>query len=206
MSFDLAPLPYAFDALEPYIDAQTMQIHHGFHHGGYVNKLNAALENHPELQSRSIEDLIRNLDELPESVKVAVRNNGGGHFNHSIFWTIMAPNAGGDPTGPIGDAIQELFGEFESFKTRFNDAGSTHFGSGFVWLVYTSKGKLEIRSMPNQDCPWSEGEFPVLCNDVWEHAYYLKYLNRRPEYLKQWWNTVNWEAVNQRFDMAKRTQ
>jgi superoxide dismutase, Fe-Mn family len=202
MTFELQALPYAEDALEPYIDAQTMRIHHDFHHGGYVNNLNKALENHPELQDRSLESLIRDLHTLPEDVRAGVRNAGGGHFNHSIFWTVMAANAGGDPSGAIASVINETFGDFENFKTQFNDAGAKQFGSGFVWLVRTNNGKFEIISMPNQDCPWSEGHYPILCNDVWEHAYYLTYQNRRPEYLKQWWNTVNWQAVNDRHTIA----
>ncbi|MDF5721431.1 MAG: superoxide dismutase [Rhizonema sp. PD37] len=204
MTFELQPLPYSEDALEPYIDAQTMRIHHDFHHGGYVKNLNTALENYPELQSRSIDDLIRNLNTLPESVRNGVRNQGGGHFNHSIFWTVMSPNAGGEPTGEIATVINEVFGGFESFKTRFNDAGTKHFGSGFVWLVRTADNKFDIISLPNQDCPWSEGHYPIMCNDVWEHAYYLTYQNRRPEYLKQWWNTVSWDAVNERYAIATR--
>ncbi|MBP5971927.1 superoxide dismutase [Brasilonema sp. CT11] len=202
MAFELQPLPYSENALEPYIDAQTMGIHHGFHHGGYVKNLNTALEKHPDLQNQTIDDLIRNLSTLPEGVRNAVRNNGGGHFNHSIFWTIMGPNAGGEPTGAIATLINEVFGDFENFKTQFNDAGAKHFGSGFVWLVRTTDNKFKIVSLPNQDCPWSEGHYPILCNDVWEHAYYLTYQNRRPEYLKQWWNTVNWNAVNERYNIA----
>ncbi|MBW4594380.1 MAG: superoxide dismutase [Brasilonema angustatum HA4187-MV1] len=202
MAFELQSLPYSENALEPYIDAQTMQIHHDLHHGGYVKNLNTALEKHPDLQNQTIDDLIRNLNTLPEGVRNAVRNNGGGHFNHSIFWTIMGPNAGGEPTGAIATLINEVFGDFENFKTQFNDAGAKHFGSGFVWLVRTTDNKFEIVSLPNQDCPWSEGHYPILCNDVWEHAYYLTYQNRRPEYLKQWWNTVNWNAVNERYNIA----
>jgi superoxide dismutase, Fe-Mn family len=205
MAFELPPLPYAFDALEPYIDAQTMQIHHDNHHGTYVSKLNSALESHTDLQSKSIDELIRDLQSLPDAVKGAVRNNGGGHFNHTIFWTLMAPNAGGEPTGAIAEAISDTFGDFESFKQRFNDAGAGRFGSGFVWLVRTQEGKLDITSTPNQDNPWSEGHFPILGNDVWEHAYYLKYQNRRAEYLKQWWNTVNWDEVNNRLTSSRTT-
>jgi len=204
MAFQLPPLPYSVDALEPYIDAQTMQIHHDNHHGTYVSKLNAALESHPDLQNQSIDELIRNLNSLPEAVRTAVRNNGGGHFNHSIFWTLMAPNAGGEPTGAIAEAVNDTFGDFETFKQRFNDAGASRFGSGFVWLVRNQEGKLEITSTPNQDNPWSEGHFPIMGNDVWEHAYYLKYQNRRAEYLKQWWNTVNWNEVNNRYAQASR--
>ncbi|MGF1478120.1 MAG: superoxide dismutase [Cyanophyceae cyanobacterium] len=199
MAFQLPDLPYAPDALEPYIDAQTMQIHHDLHHGGYVNKLNNALESHSDLQSKSIDELIKELNSLPESVQTAVRNNGGGHFNHSIFWTLMGSNGGGEPTGAIAEAINDTFGTFENFKTQFNDAGAGQFGSGFVWLVRTSDGKLAVTSTPNQDNPWTDGHFPIMGNDVWEHAYYLKYQNKRAEYLKQWWNTVNWDAVNERY-------
>lgn len=202
MSYELQALPYPTDALEPYIDSRTMQVHHDFHHGGYVNNLNAGLASYPELQSKSLEELIRDLNTLPEGVRNVVRNHGGGHFNHSIFWTVMAPNAGGEPTGAIAEAINETFGNFENFKTQFNDAGAKHFGSGFVWLVRTTGGKLEVMSRPNQDCPWSEGHYPIMCNDVWEHAYYLTYQNRRPEYLKQWWNTVNWNEVNNRLAIS----
>lgn len=204
MAFKLPTLPYSFDALEPYIDAQTMQIHHDKHHNSYVSKLNTALESHPDLQSQPIDQLIANLSSLPEGVRTAVRNNGGGHFNHSIFWTLMGPNAGGEPTGAIAEAISDNFGDFEAFKQRFNDAGTGQFGSGFVWLVRSLDGKLEITSTPNQDNPWTEGHFPIMGNDVWEHAYYLKYQNQRAEYLKQWWNTVNWDEVNKRYEMATR--
>jgi len=204
MVFELPPLPYSNDALEPYIDAQTMQIHHDNHHGTYVSKLNAALEKHSDLQNKPIDELIQNLNSLPDAVKTAVRNNGGGHFNHTIFWTLMAPNAGGEPTGAIAQAISDSFGDFENFKQRFNDAGAGQFGSGFVWLVRTNDGKLDIVSTPNQDNPLTEGHFPIMGNDVWEHAYYLKYQNRRAEYLKQWWNVVNWSEVNNRFAQAGR--
>lgn len=204
MAFELPSLPYNYDALEPYIDTQTMQIHHDKHHGAYVSKLNAALESHPDLQHKNIDELIRDLNSLPDAVRTAVRNNGGGHFNHSVFWTLMKPNGGGEPTGTIAQAISDTFGNFENFKQRFNDAGAGQFGSGFVWLVRTKDGKLEVVSTPNQDNPWTEGHFPIMGNDVWEHAYYLKYQNQRPEYLKQWWNTVNWDEVNQRFALANR--
>ncbi|NJN57044.1 MAG: superoxide dismutase [Leptolyngbyaceae cyanobacterium SL_5_9] len=204
MAFELPPLPYSNDALEPYIDAQTMQIHHDNHHGAYVSKLNAALEKHSDLQSKPVDELIQNLNSLPDAAKTAVRNNGGGHFNHTIFWTLMAPNAGGEPTGAIAQAISDTFGDFENFKQRFNDAGAGQFGSGFVWLVRTTDGKLDIVSTPNQDNPLTEGHFPIMGNDVWEHAYYLKYQNRRAEYLKQWWNVVNWNEVNSRFAQANR--
>ncbi|MBD2068001.1 superoxide dismutase [Leptolyngbya sp. FACHB-671] len=204
MAFELPSLPYSNDALEPYIDAQTMQIHHDNHHGTYVSKLNAALEKHSDLQNKSVDELIRDLNTLPDAVRTAVRNNGGGHFNHTIFWTLMAPNGGGEPNGAIAQAITDTFGDFENFKQRFNDAGAGQFGSGFVWLVRTADGKLDVVSTPNQDNPLTEGHFPILGNDVWEHAYYLKYQNRRPEYLKQWWNVVNWNEVNNRFAQASR--
>lgn len=186
MAFELSPLPYNYDALDPYIDAQTMQLHHDLHHQAYVNNLNAAVEKYPELQSKSPEELIKDLNNLPQDITGAVRNNGGGHVNHTMFWQIMAPNAGGEPTGAIAQAISENFGDFESFKQKFNDAGTKQFGSGWVWLVRTSDGKIEITSSPNQDNPMSGGHFPIMGNDVWEHAYYLKYQNRRAEYLKQW--------------------
>ena len=204
MAFELSPLPYNYDALDPYIDPQTMQVHHDLHHQAYVNNLNAALEKYPELQSKSPEELIKDLSNLPQDITGAVRNNGGGHVNHTMFWQIMAPNAGGEPTGAIAQAISENFGDFESFKQKFNDAGPKQFGSGWVWLVHTSDGKIEITSSPNQDNPMSSGHFPIMGNDVWEHAYYLKYQNRRPEYLKQWWNVVNWDEVNNRLAMASR--
>ncbi|NJL38246.1 MAG: superoxide dismutase [Leptolyngbyaceae cyanobacterium SM1_4_3] len=204
MAFELPPLPYNNDALEPYIDAQTMQIHHDNHHGTYVSKLNAALEKHSDLQRKSVDELIRDLNSLPDAVQAAVRNNGGGHLNHTIFWTLMAPNAGGEPTGAIAQAISDTFGNFENFKQRFNDTGAGQFGSGFVWLVRTADGKLDVVSTPNQDNPLTEGHFPIMGNDVWEHAYYLKYQNRRAEYLKQWWNVVNWSEVNNRFVQASR--
>ncbi len=204
MAFELSPLPYNYDALDPYIDAQTMQVHHDLHHQAYVNNLNAALEKYPELQSKSPEELIKDLSNLPQDITGAVRNNGGGHVNHTMFWQIMAPNAGGEPTGAIAQAISENFGDFESFKQKFNDAGTKQFGSGWVWLVRTSDGKIEITSSPNQDNPMSSGHFPIMGNDVWEHAYYLKYQNRRPEYLKQWWNVVNWDEVNNRLATASR--
>ncbi len=204
MAFELSPLPYNYDALDPYIDAQTMQLHHDLHHQAYVNNLNAAVEKYPELQSKSPEELIKDLSSLPQDITGAVRNNGGGHVNHTMFWQIMAPNAGGEPTGAIAQAISENFGDFESFKQKFNDAGTKQFGSGWVWLVRTSDGKIEITSSPNQDNPMSGGHFPIMGNDVWEHAYYLKYQNRRAEYLKQWWNVVNWDEVNNRLAISSR--
>jgi superoxide dismutase, Fe-Mn family len=197
VAYELPALPYAFDALEPHIDAQTMQIHHGKHHQAYVNNLNAALEKFPELQGKPVEDLIKDLNAIPESIRAAVRNNGGGHANHSLFWQIMGPNGGGAPTGAIADAISSTFGGFDSFKELINKAGVGRFGSGWAWLV-ESGGKLAIESTANQDSPIMEGKKPILGVDVWEHAYYLKYQNRRPDYLAAWWNTVNWSAVNAR--------
>jgi Fe-Mn family superoxide dismutase len=202
MAFELPPLPYSYDALEPYIDTQTMQLHHDMHHQTYVNNVNTALGKHPELESKSIEELISNLNSVPEDIRTAVRNSGGGHINHSMFWEIMAPNAGGEPTGAIAQVISDNFGDLETFKQRFNDAGAKQFGSGFVWLVRSGDGKFEITSTPNQDNPLTSGSFPIMGNDVWEHAYYLKYQNRRAEYLKQWWNVVNWNEINKRLEMA----
>ncbi|MES1021963.1 superoxide dismutase [Gloeocapsa sp. BRSZ] len=204
MAFELSALPYNYDALEPYIDAQTMQLHHDMHHQAYVNNLNAAVEKHAQLQSKSLEDLVRELNSIPDDVRTAVRNNGGGHVNHTMFWEIMGPNSGGEPTGAVGEAIQDTFGDFETFKQRFNDAGTKQFGSGWVWLVRSPDGKLEVMSTPNQDSPITQGYFPIMGNDVWEHAYYLKYQNRRAEYLKQWWNVVNWDEINKRFEMSTR--
>ena len=200
MAYTLPPLPYPTNALEPHIDAQTMEIHHGKHHNAYVTNLNAALEKAPELADKSLEDLLRNLNSVPEAVRTAVRNNGGGHWNHSQFWKSMAPNAGGAPTGKLAAAIDAAFGGFEKFKEAFNAAGAARFGSGWVWLV-NEGGKLAITSTPNQDNPLMEGKpAPLLGNDVWEHAYYLKYQNRRPDYLKAWWNTVNWDEVAKRYN------
>ena len=197
MAHQLPSLPYPFEALEPHIDAQTMQIHHGKHHQTYVNNLNAALENHPDLQGKSVEDLLKDLNALPEAIRTAVRNNGGGHANHTLFWTLMKPNGGGAPTGKIAEAINGQFGGFDAFKEQMNKAGAGRFGSGWAWLVLSS-GKLAIESTANQDSPLMEGKTPILGIDVWEHAYYLKYQNRRPDYLAAWWNTVNWETVNGR--------
>src|SRR5688572_8934370 len=198
MAHSLPPLPYAHDALEPHIDKQTMEIHHGKHHAAYVNNLNTALEKHPDLQSKSVEDLIRGLSTVPEAIRTAVRNNGGGHANHTLFWQIMAPNAGGAPTGAIADGINGTFGGFDKFKEELKKAGVGRFGSGWAWLV-ESGGKLAIESAANQDSPLMEGKKVILGVDVWEHAYYLKYQNRRPDYLAAWWNVVNWDAVSKRF-------
>jgi Fe-Mn family superoxide dismutase len=197
MSHQLPPLPYDAAALEPHIDAQTMQIHHDKHHAAYVNNLNAALEKHPSLQSKSAEDLIKNLSAVPEDIRTAVRNNGGGHVNHSMFWQIMGPGKGGAPTGAIAEAITATFGGFDAFKEQMNKAGAGRFGSGWAWLVEAG-GKLAIESTANQDNPLMEGKRPIFGIDVWEHAYYLKYQNRRPDYLAAWWNVVNWDEVNKR--------
>ena len=197
MAHTLPPLPYAHDALEPHIDKQTMEIHHGKHHQAYVTNLNAALEKHPELQSKSIEDLIRNISSVPEDIRTAVRNNGGGHANHSMFWQIMGPNAGGAPTGAVADALKASFGSFDAFKEQFAKAGIGRFGSGWAWVIDTG-GKLTIESTPNQDNPLMDGKKPVFGLDVWEHAYYLKYQNRRPDYITAWWNVVNWAEINKR--------
>ena len=201
--FEVPPLPYDYNALEPHIDEQTMHLHHDKHHQAYVTNLNAALEKHPELQNKSPEELIQNLNSLPEDVRTAIRNNGGGHVNHSMFWEIMAPGAGGQPTGAIADAINQAFGSFDNFKQQFNDAGTKRFGSGWAWLVRNRDGSLTITSTANQDNPMSEGAQPIMGNDVWEHAYYLKYQNRRPEYLNAWWNVVNWDEVNNRFQRSQ---
>jgi superoxide dismutase, Fe-Mn family len=198
MAFTLPALPYAYDALEPHIDAKTMEIHHTKHHQAYVNNLNAAVEKAPELAGKSLDDLMRGINSVPESVRTAVRNNGGGHWNHSMFWEIMAPNAGGDPSGALGDAIRNAFGDFSKFKEQFAAAGASRFGSGWAWLV-NDGGKLSITSTPNQDNPLMEGKTAILGVDVWEHAYYLKYQNKRPDYIAAWWNVVNWGAVAKRF-------
>jgi superoxide dismutase, Fe-Mn family len=197
VTHSLPPLPYPSDALEPHIDKQTMEIHHGKHHAAYVNNLNAALEKHPELQSKSVDDLLRNINTVPEDIRTAVRNNGGGHSNHTMFWQWMAPKAGGQPTGAIGDAIKSAFGGFDKFKEEFKKAAVGRFGSGWAWLI-DSGGKLTIESTANQDSPLMEGKKAVLGLDVWEHAYYLKYQNRRPDYVDAWWNVVNWNEVNKR--------
>ena len=197
MPHSLPPLPYATDALEPHIDKQTMEIHHGKHHNAYVTNLNAALDKHPELQSKSIEDLLRGINTVPEDIRTAVRNNGGGHANHSMFWQIMGPHAGGAPTGAIADAINGSFGTFNTFKEQFAKAGIGRFGSGWAWVI-DQGGKLIIESTANQDSPLMEGKKVVFGIDVWEHAYYLKYQNRRPDYIGAWWNVVNWTEVNNR--------
>ena len=199
---EVPALPYAYNALEPHIDEQTMHLHHDKHHAAYVAKLNGAIEKHPELGNKTAEELIRNLAALPEDVRGAIRNNGGGHVNHTMFWQLMGPKKGGNPTGAIADAINKTFGSFDAFKEKFEAAGVNQFGSGWAWLVKTKSGEFKITSTPNQDNPISNGEFPVFGNDVWEHAYYLKYQNRRPDYLKAWWNVVNWDEVNKRLAQA----
>ncbi len=202
MVHTLRQLPYAFDALEPHIDAQTMQIHHGKHHQAYVNNLNAALEKAPELQSLSLDDLLRDLNRVPEGVRTAVRNNGGGHCNHTLFWRIMGPRAGGEPSGEVGRAIEQSFGSFAKLKEQFAAAATGRFGSGWAWIVFEGD-RLSITSTPNQDTPLMEGKRAILGLDVWEHAYYLKYQNRRPDYITAWWNVVNWDAVTERYEQAR---
>ncbi|CAA9274576.1 MAG: Superoxide dismutase [Mn] [uncultured Chloroflexia bacterium] len=202
MAFSLPPLPYDYTALEPHVDEQTMRIHHDKHHATYVNNLNAALESQPELQGKSIEELLSDINSVPENIRTAVRNNGGGHANHTLFWEIMGPNGGGQPTGELAAAIDQSFGSFDAFKEQFAKAATTRFGSGWAWLL-ASGGTLEITSTQNQDSPLMEGRTPILGLDVWEHAYYLKYQNRRPDYINAWWNTVNWDAVSERFNNAR---
>jgi len=203
MAYEVPPLPYDYAALEPHIDAETMKLHHDKHHAAYVNNANGALEKHPELASKSADDLLRDLNAIPEDVRGVLRNNAGGHSNHSMFWSIMGPNAGGAPTGAIGDQIKKDFGDFDTFKKTFNETTAKQFGSGWGWLVW-KEGKLAVVTTPNQDSPLSQGLYPILGNDVWEHAYYLKYQNRRPDYLAAWWNVVNWTEVNKRFEQAKK--
>ena len=201
MSFSLPALPYAHDALEPHIDTATMEIHHGKHHNAYVTNLNKALESAPELAGKTIEELLaNNLAIVPDAIKAAVRNNGGGHYNHSLFWTILGPGAGGTPVGSLAAAIDATFGSFDAFKEKFAAAGTTRFGSGWAWLSKTADGKLVISSTPNQDNPLMEGNFPIIGHDVWEHAYYLKYQNRRPDYIGSWRNVVNWVEADTRFN------
>lgn len=197
--YSLPPLPYNYNALEPYIDSETMQIHHDKHHLAYVNNLNSALEKYPDFFEKSAEELITDLNDVPEEIRIAVRNNAGGHVNHSMFWQIMSPDGGGEPTGELAEEIGKNFGSFSEFQNKFNEAGLKRFGSGWVWLVKTNDGKLEIISTANQDNPMTEGYIPVLGNDLWEHAYYLKYKNMRADYLKAWWNVVNWQEVENRF-------
>lgn len=202
MAYTLPPLPYAFDALEPHIDARTMEIHHDKHHAAYVNNLNNALKDHPELSAKPVNDLIADLSVVPEGIRTAVRNNGGGHSNHTFFWEIMGPGKGGVPVGKLAEAINKTFGSFDEFKAKFEAGGIGRFGSGFVWLIVNKQGGLEIVSTPNQDSPIMDGNKPVIANDVWEHAYYLHYQNRRPDYLKAWWNVVNWDHAEQNYQTA----
>ena len=202
MAYQLPPLPYPFDALEPSIDARTMEIHHDKHHAAYVNNVNAALEGHSDLANMSIEDLLKNIDRVPDSIKTAVRNNGGGHANHSMFWQIMKKGGGGEPSGELADAINSSFGSFDAFKDQFAKAAAGRFGSGWAWLV-VNNGNLEVMSTANQDSPYMEGKTPIMGLDVWEHAYYLNYQNRRPDYISAWWNVVNWDEVAKRYAAAK---
>lgn len=202
MAFELPALPYDYDALEPHFDKETMNIHHTKHHNGYVNNLNAALEGNNELFGKSVEDILKNLEVVPEEKRTAVRNNGGGHANHTLFWTILSPNGGGEPTGELAEAINSKFGDFASFKDEFSKAAATRFGSGWAWLVFNN-GQLEVTSTPNQDSPLMDGKTPILGLDVWEHAYYLKYQNRRPDYVSSFWNVVNWNEVSKRYNAAK---
>ena len=199
MAFEVPALPYDYSALEPYIDTQTMQLHHDKHHAAYVNNLNAALKDNGQFASMSVDDVMRHINDVPESVRMAVRNNGGGHSNHSMFWQIMMPNGGGQPSGALAAAINSTFGSFDAFKTQFNDAGVKRFGSGWTWLILNQSGKLQVISTANQDSPLMDGNYPVMGNDVWEHAYYLNYQNRRPDYLNAWWNVVNWGEVARRY-------
>jgi Fe-Mn family superoxide dismutase len=202
MSFELPKLSYAYDALEPYIDARTMEIHHSKHHAAYTNNLNAALDKHPELKGKAIEQILADLTKVPEDIRTAVRNHGGGYFNHNVFWSIMGPKGGGEPKGPLADAIRSAFGGFAAFKEKLSAAATSQFGSGWAWLC-VKDGALVVNATPNQDSPVSQGMAPVLTIDVWEHAYYLKYQNRRPEYIENWWHTINWNEAARRFESAK---
>ncbi|QDT26936.1 superoxide dismutase [Gimesia panareensis] len=202
MSYSLPDLPYAYDALEPHIDARTMEIHHTKHHQAYISKANAALEGHSDLAAKSIEDLMSDLSAVPEGIRTAIRNNGGGHANHSLFWTVMSPSGGGTPSGDLGDDINSTFGSFDAFKEQFANAAATRFGSGWAWLSVDG-GKLVVESTPNQDTPLSEGRTPILGLDVWEHAYYLNYQNKRPDYISAFFNVINWDEVAKRYAAAK---
>ena len=203
MAFTLPTLPYAYDALEPHIDARTMEIHHTKHHQAYLDKLNAALEGKDDLANRSIEAILADLEAVPEDIRTTVQNNGGGYANHNLFWTIMGPDRGGEPVGDVAKAIAEEWGDFETFKEKFAEAATTRFGSGWAWLVVPDDGEVDIVSSANQDSPISDGDVPILGLDVWEHAYYLKYQNKRPDYISAWWNVVNWEEVDRRYQEAK---
>ncbi|CAN5629344.1 superoxide dismutase SodA [soil metagenome] len=203
MAHQLPDLPYPHNALEPHIDERTMQIHHGKHHNTYVTNLNNALEGHSDLQNKSAEELIKDLDSLPEGIRTAVRNNGGGHVNHSMFWQIMSPNGGGQPSGELADAINQAFGSFDEFKAKFKAAAVGQFGSGWAWLGLNSSGDLHVHGTPNQDNPIMQGHKPIMGIDVWEHAYYLKYQNVRPDYIDAWWNVVDWDKVNENYKKAR---
>ncbi len=202
MPFEVPPLPYDYAALEPHIDARTMEIHHTKHHQTYVDKLNAAIEGHDNLQYDHVDELLKNFDSVPENIKGAVRNHGGGHSNHTLFWSIMGPDRGGEPTGEVAAAISDAFGSFKEFQEKFNATATAHFGSGWAWLVLDA-GKADVISLPNQDSPLIQGKTPILGLDVWEHAYYLKYQNKRPDYIEAWWNVVDWDQVNQRLTQAR---
>ena len=203
MAHELPQLPYDYNALEPHIDARTMEIHYTKHHQGYVNNLNNALSGHPELENKSVEELVKDFASIPEDIRTAVRNNGGGHANHSMFWTCMSPNGGGEPSGELSDAINSAFGSFDSFKEQFTKAAATRFGSGWAWLSVDDSGNLVVTSTPNQDNPLTDGLKPILGLDVWEHAYYLNYQNRRPDYISAFWNVVNWDQVASNFAASK---
>jgi superoxide dismutase, Fe-Mn family len=201
---ELPPLPYAYDALEPYIDAETMELHHDRHHAAYVNNYNDAIADYPDLQEQGVENLLRNLETIPEDVRITIRNNGGGHVNHSLFWQIMGPDGGGEPQGELAEQINQTFGSFAEFQAAFEEAGTRQFGSGWVWLVANNEGNLQITTTLNQDNPIMTNSFPIMGNDVWEHAYYLNYRNRRAEYLNAWWNVVNWDAAAQRYEQSQQ--
>ncbi|KAB3531128.1 superoxide dismutase [Alkaliphilus serpentinus] len=203
MTYKLPKLDYSYDALEPYIDKETMEIHHSKHHQGYINNLNAALEAHESFKNMEIEELLQSLDKLPKEIYWAVRNNGGGYYNHDIFWKAMSPNGGGEPKGELLEEIKKVFGSFEEFKDSFTKAAATRFGSGWAWLIINKENKLEVVSTPNQDSPIMEGKKVLMGIDVWEHAYYLKFQNRRPDYIKYWWMVVNWDYVSQRYNTLK---
>jgi Fe-Mn family superoxide dismutase len=203
MAFELPPLPYAYNALEPYIDEQTMMLHHDKHHNSYLTKFNAALEKHPELASKRAEDIVADLENVPSDIRTAVRNHGGGYVNHSLFWQIMTPGGGGEPSGTLADEIKKSFGNFSDFKDQFSAAATGQFGSGWAWLVVDASGTLQVTSTPNQDSPLSQGLKPILGLDVWEHAYYLKYQNKRPDYITAWWSVVNWPKVAELYGQAK---
>jgi len=204
MAYTLPPLAYPYNALEPHIDARTMEIHHSKHHQAYINNVNNAIKGKADLESKSVEDLLIHINSVPEDIRTAVRNNGGGHANHTLFWTIIGPNAGGQPQGNVAAAINQTFGSFDAFKEKFAQAATTRFGSGWAWVSVTKDGKLEVSSTPNQDSPLSEGKTPILTIDVWEHAYYLNYQNRRPDYIAAFWNVINWQEVEKRYNAVKK--